>query len=166
MNLATVGADGTPQVRVVLLRGFDAAGFRFYTNTASTKGHDLAANPRAALGFHWQPLARQVRVNGTAKPVDDAVADAYFASRHPGSQVAAWASRQSEPLADRAALLARVDEMAARFADGPVPRPPFWSGYVIEPQSLEFWQHEDNRLHQRLLYTRTAGGWHTDLLYP
>lgn len=166
MSLATAGADGTPQVRVVLLRGFADDGFCFYTNTTSTKGGDLAANPRAALCFHWQPLGRQIRVNGAALPVADDVADEYFASRHPGSQVAAWASRQSQTLPDRDTLMARVDKMAERFADGPVTRPPFWSGYRVVPQSIEFWQHEDNRLHQRLLYNRTETGWRTEFLYP
>lgn len=166
VNLATVGADGTPSVRVVLLRGADHAGFCFYTNLTSAKGDDLAANPRAALGFHWQPLARQVRVTGTAELVPDDVADAYFASRHRGSQISAWASRQSATLPDRATIDARVAEMTARFDGGPVPRPPFWSGYRIVPQTIEFWQHEDNRLHQRLLYRRAGETWTTELLYP
>lgn len=168
MHLATVSAAGAPQVRVVLLRGFDQAGFCFYTNLTSAKGDDLAANPRAALGFHWQPLARQVRITGSAEILSDDLADAYFGSRHRSSQISAWASRQSAGLPDRATINARVAKMTQRFAGRPVPRPPFWSGYRVIPESVEFWQHADDRLHQRLVYRRTAAGgpWHTELLYP
>ncbi len=168
MNLATVSAEGAPQVRVVLLRGADQAGFCFYTNLTSAKGNDLAANPRAALGFHWQPLARQVRVTGTAQVLPDDMADAYFGSRHRGSQIGAWASRQSAILPDRDTIDARVAELTARFDGGPVPRPPFWSGYRVVPDAIEFWQHADDRLHQRLAYRRnsTTDPWTTELLYP
>lgn len=167
MSLATVDPDGMPSVRMVLLKGCDAGGFVFYTNTLSTKGRHLAGNPRAALCFYWEPLGRQVRVRGTTERVSDAEADEYFASRPRGSRLGAWASRQSEPLADRETLLARLREYEARHPGEEIPRPPHWSGYRLVPESIEFWLEGEFRLHHRLLYRRTPeGGWTNELLHP
>jgi len=168
MVLSTVGPDGAPSARVVLLKGFDAGGFIFYTNTQSRKGRELAGNPLAALTFHLRPLGRQVRIEGRVTPVAASEADAYFASRPRGAQVGAWASDQSAPLPARAALEARVAEVEARFRDRPVPRPPHWSGYRLVPSRIEFWTGRDDRLHERELFQRTApdGAWSVQLLYP
>jgi pyridoxamine 5'-phosphate oxidase len=165
-TLATVGADGQPSARIVLLKGVDARGFVFYTNHESRKGRELLAHPPAAMVFHWQPLERQVRVEGLARQVSPEEADAYFASRARGSQIGAWASRQSQPIAMSGDLEARVEEMEARFADKPVPRPPHWSGFRIVPSRIEFWQNMPSRLHQRDLYHREADGWRVERLYP
>jgi pyridoxamine 5'-phosphate oxidase len=165
-TLATVGADGQPSARIVLLKGVDARGFVFYTNHESRKGRELLAHPPAAMVFHWQPLERQVRVEGLARQVSPEEADAYFASRARGSQIGAWASRQSQPIAMTGDLEARVEEMEARFADKPVPRPPHWSGFRIVPSRIEFWQNMPSRLHQRDLYHREADGWRVERLYP
>jgi pyridoxamine 5'-phosphate oxidase len=165
-TLATVGADGQPSARIVLLKGVDARGFVFYTNHESRKGRELLAHPPAAMVFHWQPLERQVRVEGLARQVSPEEADAYFASRARGSQIGAWASRQSQPIAMPGDLEARVEEMEARFADKPVPRPPHWSGFRIVPSRIEFWQNMPSRLHQRDLYHREADGWRVERLYP
>src|SRR5690242_11230436 len=140
MTLATATPEGRPSARMVLLKGFDARGFVFYTNYDSRKGHELAANPWAALVFFWPELHRQVRIEGAVAPVDAAESDAYFASRPPGSQVGAWASPQSQVIPDRAALERRVEALTAQYADGPVPRPPFWGGYHVTPDLIEFWQ--------------------------
>lgn len=168
MVLSTVGPDGAPSARVVLLKSFDAGGFVFYTNTRSRKGRELAANPLAALTFHFRPLGRQVRIEGPVTPVAAEEADAYFASRPRGAQVGAWASDQSAPLSGRPALEARVAEVEARFRDGAVPRPPHWSGYRLVPSCIEFWTGRDNRLHERELFQRTSpeGAWTVQLLYP
>lgn len=166
MTLATVGPDGTPSARVVLLKGVDARGFVFYTNLESRKGRELTAHPRAALCFHWQPLARQIRVSGAAEPVSDAEADAYFATRARMSQIGAWASRQSAPLASDAELEARVREIEARYAGRPVPRPPHWSGVRVIPERIEFWRNREHRLHERLLYERDGDAWRVGRLYP
>ena len=167
MALATADADGRPSVRMVLLKGFDYEGFVFYTNLDSRKATELRVNPRAALCFHWQPLEAQVRVEGDVAPVTDEEADAYFASRPRGSQIGAWASLQSRPLLDRSDLDARVLEIEARFADVPVTRPPFWSGFRLVPDRIEFWTGKPSRLHERDVYTRRAdGGWGIELLYP
>ena len=166
MALATVGADGQPSARMVLLKGVDEQGFVFYTNLESQKAADLAANPRASLLFHWKSLRRQVRIEGTVTGVSDADADAYFASRPRGAQIGAWASRQSRPLESRFALEKRVAEYTAKFGLGSVPRPAFWSGYRVKPERIEFWQDRPFRLHDRLVYTRDRGGWRTDKLYP
>jgi pyridoxamine 5'-phosphate oxidase len=166
MALATVDADGLPDVRMVLLKGVDAGGFVFFTNTQSAKGLELAANPKAALLFHWKSLRRQVRVRGPIIPVSDAEADAYFATRARPAQLGAWASEQSRPLPDRFALEKRVAEAGLRFGLGKVARPPDWSGYRLVPANLEFWRDRPFRLHERLVFTRQGEGWMTSRLYP
>lgn len=166
MSLATVGADGQPSLRMVLLKAHDERGFVFYTNLQSHKGRDLAANPKAALCFHWMPMERQVRIQGLAQPVSDAEADEYFASRPRDSQLGAWASAQSQPLPHRGALVAGIAEMAAKFMGRDVPRPPHWSGFRIVPSSIEFWQQGHFRLHDRKRYTREGKGWKVTGLYP
>ena len=166
MLLSTVSPDGEPSSRYVLLRGVDECGFRFFSHMSSPKGADLAANPRAALAFGWLPLHRQIRVTGIATPLPDADNDAYFASRPRGSQVGAWASQQSTPLADRAALEAEVTEAERRFAGREVPRPPGWGGWVVAPATLEFWQGRRSRLHDRLRYSRADDGWLIERLAP
>jgi pyridoxamine 5'-phosphate oxidase len=166
MTLATVDAAGQPSARTVLLKAVDRRGVTFYTNLESRKARELAVNARAALLFWWPPQGRQVRFEGEIEPVDDAEADAYFATRPRGSQIGAWASAQSTVVADRAALDAAEREMAARFADGPVPRPPFWGGYRLVPTRVEFWQGRINRLHDRLRYTRRGDHWDLERLAP
>lgn len=175
MSLATVAADGAPSVRMVLLKGVDGAeaaarGFVFYTNLESRKGGELARNPRAALCFYWKSLRRQVRVEGPVTPVDPDEADAYYASRARGSRIGAWASAQSRPLADRPTLEAAVAEATRRFGpeetDGPVPRPPHWSGFRLVPWRIEFWQERPYRLHDRVVYEPGRGGWRHHRLYP
>lgn len=166
MTLATVGADGQPSARLVLLKAVDERGFVFYTNLRSRKGRDLAANPRAALTVHWQPLDVQVRVEGTVEQVSDREADEYFATRERGSQIGAWASDQSETLARDADLDARVAEVERRFAGRDVPRPPHWSGYRVIPARVEFWRNRPSRLHERRLFERDGGEWRERLLFP
>jgi pyridoxamine 5'-phosphate oxidase len=166
MVLATVGEDGRPSARVVLLKDFDARGFVFYTNLGSRKGRDLAARPFAALCFHWKPLEQQVRIEGRVERVSDAEADAYFASRARGSQLGAWASKQSEELISREALEWRVAELDRLHADKPIPRPPFWSGFRVVPDAIEFWTNRASRLHDRELYRREGSGWRRVLLNP
>ncbi|HEX6533296.1 MAG TPA: pyridoxamine 5'-phosphate oxidase [Gemmatimonadaceae bacterium] len=166
MALGTVGADGQPSVRIVLLKDVDERGFVFYTNFESRKGRELLAHPKAALCFHWQPLERQVRVEGIASPVAPAEADAYFATRARASQIGAWASRQSETLASDEELDARVREVEARFDGGPVPRPPHWSGFRIRPERIEFWRSRAYRLHERLVYERAGEQWRVRRLFP
>ena len=153
MTLATVGDDGWPSARVVLLKGVDARGFTFYTNLRSRKGRDVGANPRAALLFFWAELERQVRIEGTIERVPDAESDAYFAKRPRLTQIGAWASPQSEPIPDRAWLEQRVQQMVITFGDGPVLRPAFWGGWLLRPTAWEFWQGRPSRLHDRLRYT-------------
>lgn len=167
MALATVAPDGQPAVRMVLLKGHGPAGFVFYTNQQSRKGHDLAATPRAALLFHWKSLRRQIRIEGAVEPVTQDEADAYFATRSRDSQLGAWASDQSRPLAARELFETRYREMIERFEGGDVPRPPHWSGYRIRPERIEFWLDRAHRLHERRLFVSDGeGGWTEGLLYP
>ncbi|BBK29784.1 pyridoxamine 5'-phosphate oxidase [Stella humosa] len=166
MALATTTPDGFPSVRMVLLKHADEAGFVFYTNLESRKGGELAANPRAALLFHWKSLRRQVRVEGPVTPVSAAEADAYFQSRARASQIGAWASAQSRPLESRFHLEKQVAAYTARYAIGTVPRPPHWSGFRVAPQRMEFWQDKAFRLHDRLIYVRDGSSWKTERLFP
>ena len=165
MTLATATPDGDVSARMVLLRGLNDDGLVFYTNRHSAKGRDLAANPRAAAVLHWQPLGRQVRVTGPVTETDDASSDAYFASRARGSQLSAWASPQSDVIADRSVLDAALAELEARFPDT-VPRPPWWGGYRLVPEVVELWTQRENRLHDRQRFTRVGDAWHLDLLGP
>jgi pyridoxamine 5'-phosphate oxidase len=168
MALATVDADGLPDVRMVLLKGHDARGFVFYTNSHSAKGRELAGQAKAALLFHWKSLRRQVRVRGAVEVVSEAESDAYFASRPRASQIGAWASDQSAPLSARSVLEARVAAFGAQFGGGAVPRPPHWRGYRIVPSEIEFWRDRRSRLHERRLFSRATadGAWATRMLYP
>ena len=167
MVVATASADGRPSSRMVLLKGLSDAGFVFFTNTHSRKGIELAANPQCALLFPWHPLERQVRVDGAAAPLDAADVAAYFAIRPRGSQLGAWASPQSRPVAGREELQAAYDEMAARYPEpDPVPVPDEWGGYVVRPEVVEFWQGRPGRMHDRLVYIRSVDGWTTQRLAP
>jgi pyridoxamine 5'-phosphate oxidase len=166
MAVATADAAGRPSVRMVLMKGHDERGFVFYTNLDSRKGGELAANPAAALLFHWKSLRRQVRIEGPVRPVTDAEADAYFATRGRDSQLGAWASDQSRPLDARSTFEGRFEEVRDRFEGGDVPRPPRWSGWRVAPERIEFWSDRAHRLHERRLFTRTAAGWNEGLLYP
>jgi len=166
MTLATVGADGMPSARMVLLKGVDDRGFVFYTNLESRKGRQLLAHAKAALVFYWKSVNRQVRVEGDVTPVSEAEAEAYFASRPRDSRIGAWASTQSRPLESRFALEKRVAEFALKYPIGPVPRPPYWSGFRIAPRLIEFWQEGTFRLHDRLVYHRDGESWRTERLYP
>jgi pyridoxamine 5'-phosphate oxidase len=164
--LATAEPAGTPSVRMLLLRGFDVDGLRFFTNRESRKGRELAANPRAAAVFHWAPLDRQVRLAGTVTSLSDEESAAYWATRPRGSQVAAWASQQGAELDSRATLDARVAELASRYAGVEVPLPRFWGGYLLAPAIIEFWESRPDRLHHRVEYRRSGSGWEERLLQP
>lgn len=164
--LATVDAEGRPSARMVLLRGVDQRGFVFFTNSRSSKGEQLATNPQAALCFHWDPLGEQVRVEGPAEQVSDEESDSYWEERPRDSQISAWASLQSQLLADRSQLEARLRKFEQEFADREIPRPGHWYGYRVVPRRIEFWQEGKSRLHQRTLYEQGAAGWVRSALYP
>lgn len=167
MSLATAAADGKPSVRIVLLKGFDQDGFVFFTNYESQKGRHLESNPHAALAFYWIELDRQVRIDGPAEKTSREESERYFRSRPIGSQLGAWASRQSEVIDGRRVLDARMAEIAERFGSGPVPLPAHWGGYRVKPAVMEFWQGRPNRLHDRFRYTKQAdGSWKVDRLAP
>jgi pyridoxamine 5'-phosphate oxidase len=166
MTLATMAPGGQPKARMVLLRGVDRRGFAFFTNFESSKGREIARSSKVALCFHWPELEVQVRVEGRARPVTAAEADAYFATRPRESQLAAWASDQSRPLARRGDLLRRFAAAKRRFGSAPVPRPPHWSGFRVEPAAIEFWYGRPHRLHERRLYVRRHSTWRSELLNP
>ena len=164
--LAAVDADGMPDVRMVLLKGFDTQGFVFYTNFESAKGTEILGSMKAAMCFHWKSLRRQVRIRGSVEIVSDAEADAYYATRPRGSRIGAWASKQSRPLESRFALEKAVAEYTARHAIGDIPRPKHWSGFRIVPTQIEFWHDRPFRLHDRVQFTRSGDGWTKTRLYP
>jgi pyridoxamine 5'-phosphate oxidase len=166
MALATADATGAPSVRIVLLKGLDARGFVFFTNHGSQKARELDDNPRAALCFFWPSLVTQARAQGSVQRLDAAESDAYFATRPRDSQLAAWASRQSAPIASREELITRYEAVAARFAGGPVPRPAFWGGYRLRPDRIEFWTGDVARLHHRTCFIRSASSWEATILQP
>ncbi|MEM5493754.1 pyridoxamine 5'-phosphate oxidase [Hoeflea sp. AS16] len=167
LALATVDSDGLPDVRMVLLKGFDERGFVFYTNFESAKGQEILSSMKAAMCFHWKTLRRQVRIRGPVEQVSDVEADEYYASRPRGSRIGAWASKQSRPLESRFALEKAVAEYTAKHAIGEIPRPPYWSGFRIMPQSIEFWHDRPFRLHDRVVFTRAQEGtWDKTRLYP
>jgi len=164
--LATVGADGKPSARMVLLKGYDRDGFVFFTNYDSRKARDMQANPQVALLFHWASLQRQVRIEGTVAQISREESEAYFRTRPRGSQVGAWASEQSAKLENREVLEKKAREIERRYAGGDVPLPPFWGGYRLAPAQIEFWQGRIDRLHDRILFVRTESGWRSSRLYP
>lgn len=166
MTIATADADGQPAARMVLLKGHGPDGFVFYTNQESRKAADIAANPKAAILFHWKSKRRQIRIEGPLSVVADDVADAYFATRSRDSQLGAWASDQSQPLASRETFEARFAAMKEKFSGGDVPRPSHWSGYILRPERFEFWQDREHRLHERRTYQRDGGNWTEGMLYP
>jgi len=166
MTVATATPDGRPSARVVLLKGFDERGFVFYTNYEGRKGGELQTNPYCAIVFYWGELERQVRVEGRASRVPEEESDEYFGSRPRGSRLGAWASEQSRPVESRGALEERLRDLEAEYEGREVPRPPFWGGYRVEPEVIEFWQGRENRLHDRLVYRRSGGSWRRERLQP
>ena len=167
MALATADRDGRPSVRMVLVKGIDERGIRFFTNYESRKGRELAANPRAAVAIHWQPLGRQIRMEGPVERLSPGESDTYFDSRPPGSRIGALASRQGTVLEDRAALDARAAALAAQYGDGPIPRPDYWGGYLLRPDAVEFWEHRPDRLHEREHFLlQPDGSWRSERLSP
>jgi pyridoxamine 5'-phosphate oxidase len=166
MMLATADADGAPSGRLVLLKGADDEGFVFYSGYVSRKAAELDQNPRAALVFYWRPLGKQVRVEGRVERVSDGESAAYFATRPRGSQLAAWASQQSRPLESREELERRYAQLEREYEGQEVPRPPHWGGFRLRPDAIEFWEHRENRLHDRFRYTRAREGWTVELLSP
>ncbi|HEX6710528.1 MAG TPA: pyridoxamine 5'-phosphate oxidase [Rubrobacter sp.] len=166
MTLATASGEGKPSARVVLLKGYDERGFVFYTNYEGRKARELEANPTCALLFYWGELERQVRVEGRARRISGEESDAYFLSRPRGSRIGAWASEQSRPVEDRSVLEERVRKLEAEYDGREIPRPPFWGGYRVEPEVIEFWQGRENRMHDRLVYRRSGGGWKIERLQP
>lgn len=167
MTLATVDSNGKPAARIVLLKGYTQDGFVFFTNYESAKGQDLAINPNAALLFFWKELERQIRIEGAVEKIDPADSDAYFHSRPSGSRIGAWVSPQSKVIPDRSFLENNYNELVKKYPDeNAVPRPPHWGGYIVKPESFEFWQGRSSRLHDRLKYTKTMGGWNRERLAP
>ncbi len=166
MALTTVASDGQPSTRMVLLKGHSEDGFIFYTNLESRKAGEIESTGKVALLFHWKSLRRQIRIEGTISPVDDKVADAYFASRSRNSQLGAWASEQSRPLADRETFEERFNSFEEKYADKEVPRPPHWSGFLVNPKKIEFWMDREFRLHERWLFERDGDAWSRGMLYP
>lgn len=167
MTLATATPDGSPSARIVLLKGFDERGFVFYTNYEGRKAREIKANPRVSLVFYWGELERQIRIEGGVSRVPEEESDTYYESRPRGSRLGAWVSEQSRPVEDRSVLEDRVRELEARYEDQDILRPPFWGGYRVEPESMEFWQGRESRLHDRLVYRRSAeGGWKIERLQP
>ncbi len=167
MTLATATPDGRPSARVVLLKGYDERGFVFYTSYEGRKSRELEENPRCALVFYWSELERQIRIEGRAGRVSEEESDAYYGSRPRGSRLSAWVSAQSRPVEDRGALEKRLWELEAEYEGREIPRPPFWGGYRVEPEAIEFWQGRENRMHDRLLYRRLSdGGWRMQRLQP
>ena len=166
MSLSTANSSGRVSSRMVLMKAYDQRGFVFYTNTGSRKGRDIRENKSVALLFHWKSRKRQVRITGAAEQVDEEEADIYFASRSRGSQVGAWASKQSDHLQSRYSLEESIRELEKNFADKAIPRPPFWTGYRVVPREIEFWEEKDFRLHNRILYSLEGSVWSKSLLYP